>query len=302
MPGAGLLGALARVLRDLAMAAPGAARGWGRQRKKDSMLPADRYLALDDQATLENPGLPSTLAEFLLRCLLGARDEADLPTGTQGAADEEVNVYLVGLLQRFLSAAYHEEISRYIFWNDIDLSHQVELAGDDRTTFRLYKTNADQLLLFVGLFCHVPGARHHVPPFTRREPEEYIGRGGTYYRLASGALRRLNRRNTAPEMALESLGGHFAAYADLLRRVRMSYFHLTQRLGEARLHHLIQAAEEPAREVPSEEVADRYDHFLDCFSAWRQDASEENLARLREAVAQVEQADPEFSFRMPESP
>jgi hypothetical protein len=263
------------------------------------MLPADRYLVLDSQGTVEKPDLPSTIAEFLLRCLLGARAEAELPTGDEDFA-EEVNVYLVGLMQRFLSAAYHEEIARDIYWNDRDLSQHVHEAHDDRTTFRLYKTNADHLLLAIGLFSSVPAGRYHAAPLALRQPEEYIGRGGTYYQLASVALRRLNRRCTASEMALERLGGQFADYAGLLRRVRVSYFHLTQRLGDARLHHLMQPTQDPS-EVSTEEVADRYDDFLDCFSAWRQLPTEENRQLLQEAVNRLEQADPEFRFQIPDA-
>ncbi len=260
------------------------------------MLPNDSYLSLDAQGRVD--GAHSTSAEFLLRCLLGAREEAEFPSNERGF-DEDVNVYVVGLLQRFLSPQYHSELARYIQLYDTDLARDIARRDDDRHTYRVYKTNADHLLLAVGLFRHVPGAHHEANPLAHREPEAFIGRGGIYYQLASSSLRRLRRRTGGTEAALDKLAARFGDYADVLQRVRVSYFHLTARLSEGTLFHLGNGSIEPGASTP-ELIADLYDDFLDAFSAWKEDPSAKTRESLYDAAHSLEAVDESFSFRLPE--
>ena len=53
-----------------------------------------------------------------------AGGDAGIPSNRTGF-DEDVNVYVVGLLGRFLSAEYHESAARYIFPTDLDLAREV---------------------------------------------------------------------------------------------------------------------------------------------------------------------------------
>ncbi len=78
---------------------------------------------LDLHLDESQPGAPdrASAPEFLLRCLLGAREEASLPSN-EGGFDEDVNVYLVGLLQDLLSAAFHDRARRFHFSRDQDLA------------------------------------------------------------------------------------------------------------------------------------------------------------------------------------
>ena len=230
-------------------------------------------------------------SEFLLHCLLGARAEADFPSNEAGF-DEDVNVYLVGLLGDFLSSQYHEDARRYLHSCDLDLSREVERAETDRQIFRLYKVNADHLLLAIGLFHHVEGAHRPHQPQLHREPEEFIGRGGIYYQLASSRLRRLRGVATTPEQVMTKLSANFARYVTVLQRVRTTYFQLTERVGEGTLFHLSNG--EGLDDLPT-----LYDRFLDAFSAWKQSPDGESHEALVVAVTQLREADPEFVFELP---
>jgi hypothetical protein len=260
------------------------------------MLPNPEYL--DPQGGGE--ARRASTAEFLLRCLLGAREEAGRPSN-EGGFDEDVNVYLVGLLGAFLSTAYHESIRRYLYPSDLDLARDVERRGDDRFRYRAYRTNADHLLLGIGLFHHVEGASRPNQPLLHREPEDFIGRGETYYYLASSSLRRLRRRSTATEVAMSKLGSRFAHYVEILRRVRLSYFHLTARLSEGELFHLLQQGDETGRPKGSEQAESLYDGFLDAFSDWKRAATAAHLKALRAACERLRAVDPSFAFEMPDS-
>jgi hypothetical protein len=235
--------------------------------------------------------------EFLLRCLLGAREEAALPSNEAGF-DEDVNVYLVGLLQSLLSAAFHERARQLYFPHDLDLARAVRRMGDDRFAYRVYRSNADHLLLAVGLFHHVEGAGRPFQPVLHRQPEEFIGRGGTYYCTASNLLRRLRRQPSGVETALNKLGRDFERYVQILRRVRTSYFHLSARLSEGVLFHLLQASPE---DNPAElDASHRYDAFLDAFSSWKQHRDADAWERLAARVEELKSIDADFRFQMPQ--
>ncbi len=237
----------------------------------------------------------NSIEEFLLRCLLGAREEAHMPSN-EGGFDEDVNVYLTGLLAAVLGAEFHERLGRYHFARDLDLVREVRRAGDERYTYRVYRTNADHLLLAIGLFHHVAGASRPGHPLLHREPRDFIGRGETYYALASSSLRRLRRRPSAVETALEKLAHRFEDYARILTRVRTSYFHLTERLGDARLYHLLH---DPGVAHDPDRVRAAYDQFLDAYSAWRAQPDAAHHRALAEAVERTRAVDPDFAFAMP---
>jgi hypothetical protein len=263
------------------------------------MRPNDAYLQLDAAGSELRSVVPDTVAQFLTLSLLGAREAASLPSNCDGF-DEDVNIYLVGLLARFLESAYHEQASRYVHSTDLDLADAVRDGADERLSFRIYKTNADHLLLGIGLFHHVEGSgrsgRAH--EFFQREPIEFIGRGSSYYHMASSSLRRLRRRPTAQESALSKLGDGFESYVGVLRRLRSNYFHLVARIGEGSLYHLARSQPE---DPSGTDCAALYDGFLDALSAWRTAPDDEHYAQLEACVRRVREADPDFTFEMPQA-
>jgi len=234
-----------------------------------------------------------SVEEFLLRCLLGAREESDIASNRTGF-DEDVNVYVVGLLGKFLSAEYHENAARYLYPSDLDLAREVAAQGNDRFGYVAYRVNADQLLLGIGLFCSVDGHGVSSDPVFGRSPAELSGRGATYYNLASSSLRRLRRTETGAELAMTKLADRFDDYTTILRTLRTSYFRLTSRLSEGELFHLSRG------EDREEERRLAWDGFLDAWSEWKRSTDDASLDRLHEAVDVLRRVDPEFRFELPE--
>ena len=255
-----------------------------------------RYWQLEAEESGHKPAVHET-QDYLLRCLLGARKEASFPSNDEGF-DEDVNVYLAGLLSRFFSASYHAQARRYLQPYDLDLRQQAEESGDPRYAYHLYKINADHLLLEIGIFHRVEGALGPDHPLLHRDPSEFEGRGSLYYLLASSRLRHLRRRGGATEGALRKLGERFGRYVEVLRHVRSNYFHLMERIGEGSLYHL---SREIAEGPPVEnDRASLYDFFLDCYSRWRDEPNPEHRETLLRAVQRLKKANPEFSFEIDE--
>lgn len=259
------------------------------------MLPNQKYFDLQAESTTNL----NSVQEFLMRSLLGAREEAGIPSNEWGF-DEDVNVYLVGLLGRFFSSEYHAEAARYHFATDLDLAEELARTHDDRHRYRVYRANADHLLLAIGLLRNVTPRRPHLPAF-ERAPEEFVGRGETYYELASSSLRRLQRRSSGTEVALTKLASHFTDYASILGRLRTSYFHLTTRLSEGQLFHLLN---DPAagESGAATSVTEGYDRFLDAYSAWKQEPGASTFATLRQCAEELKSLDPDFTFALPTEP
>ncbi|RKZ18413.1 hypothetical protein DRQ53_00740 [bacterium] len=239
-----------------------------------------------------DPQALASVEEFLLRCLLGAREEAGIASNSSGF-DEDVNVYVIGLLGRFLSSEFHDAARRYSFPTDMDLAREVQAQGDDRFGYLAYRTNADQLLIGIGLFCHVEGHGVSNDPVFGRSAGDLSGRGSTYYNLASSSLRRLRRRATAPELVMTKLADRFGEYTGILTRLRTSYFRLTGRLSEGELYHL-------GRDE-SPDPGQYWDAFLDAWSQYKRSSEADDLARLHEAADALRQVDPSFSFELPQS-
>lgn len=246
-------------------------------------------------AVLDGDDSRGSVEEYLLRCLLGAREETGIASNTAGF-DEDVNVYVVGLLGRFLSAEYHDLARRFLYPTDMDLAREVRAQGDERFCYLAYRTNADQLLLGIGLFFHVEGHGVSPDPVFGRSVGDLAGRGATYYQLASSSLRRLCRRETAPELAMSKLANRFDDYTSILKRLRTSYFQLTSRLSDGVLYHL--ANDRPASD---DELAPLWDRFLDAWTEWKKTHAPDQLDVLRDAVEALRGVDPEFSFEMPEA-
>lgn len=255
-----------------------------------------RYFLLESTQSARPP-LGGDTEDYLLRCLLGARREADFPSNESGF-DEDVNVYLVGLLGRFFSSLYHEEARLYVHSFDLDLRRRVEESSDPRQVYRLYKVNADHLLLAIGLFQSVEGLNQEARPYLDRHPRELESRGGLYYQIASSRLRHLKRAGSGTETALSKLGDGFSRYAEVLRYLRSSYFQLTRRLGEGTLYHLGRAPD--PQEPAAESTENLYDAFLDRYSEWRETPDPSHREALAAAAGRLRAADPSFHFHVPD--
>src|SRR5882672_9260409 len=114
---------------------------------------------------------------FMVNCLLYSRMETGL-VSNQDFYDEDVNVYLAHLLHSFINPDYVEQSRRFLSKYDTDVFRRLSQSTDARLKYQIYKTNADFLLVSIGIFDHpmVPAtSRRHQP-----SEEAYIGRGKTY--------------------------------------------------------------------------------------------------------------------------
>ena len=241
---------------------------------------------------LSRPGEPrERTAYFVLDSLLRSRIECGFESNST-RHDEEVNVYLVGLLSRLVSSPGVGELARD---RDVDVFEQVRTSTDARFKAEVYRTNADHLLVSSSLFVDTP----YVDREGRRDfhdvARDRIGRGKTYYRFAADFQTRAPAHSAVFARVLEILSEDFERYVNVLFHMRGEYFHLYERLRDAQLAAL--RSGQPPEPLGSVEAL--RNEFLDAYWTWHQNPSAAHRARLETAARQLRGADPEFRFDLP---
>ena len=230
---------------------------------------------------------------FMINCLLYSRMETGL-VSNQDFYDEDVNVYLAHLLHSFVNPEYVEQSRRFLSKYDTDVFRRLSQSTDARLKYQIYKTNADFLLVSIGIFDNpAPGsAARHVQP----AEEAYIGRGKTYYHFAYSYSQQMHRRNEGVSEVLEKLSVGFEKYIRILSHMRGEYLDLVKRLSNGEVYHLERSVDEHSQQ---ELLKVKQDELLELFTAWKKEPSNAAVESLERVVTEIRQINPTFRFELP---
>jgi len=230
---------------------------------------------------------------FMINCLLYSRMETGL-VSNQDFYDEDVNVYLAHLLHSFLNPEYVEQSKKYLSKYDADVFRRLQTSTDARLKYAIYKTNADFLLVSIGIFDQplTPGQIEKMKP----AEEAYVGRGKTYYHFAYSYSQQIHRRNAGISEVLEKLSVGFEKYLKILSHMRGEYLDLSRRLSEGEVFHLERTVNEAGRQ---ERIRAKQDQLLELYSAWRATPSAELEEDMRRVVGEIRELSPSFQFELP---
>jgi len=230
---------------------------------------------------------------FMINCLLYSRMETGL-VSNQDFYDEDVNVYLAHLLHSFINPEYVEQSRKFLSKYDTDVFRRLATSSDARLKYLIYKTNADFLLISIGIFDNplgTTGGRRAQP-----SEEAYIGRGKTYYHFAYSYSQQMHRKNAGVSEVLEKLSVGFEKYIRILSHMRGEYLDLIQRLSNGEVYHLERSVDEHSRQ---ELLRVKQDELLELYSQWKSEPSPENEESLERVVSEIRQINPEFKFELP---
>jgi len=231
---------------------------------------------------------------FMINCLLYSRMETGL-VSNQDFYDEDVNVYLAHLLHSFINPEYVEQSKKFLSKYDTDVFRRLSNSSDSRLKYRIYKTNADFLLISIGIFDNPMGpatSRSKTPP----AEEAYIGRGKTYYHFAYSYSQQVHRRNAAVTEVLEKLSVGFDKYLRILSHMRGEYLDLMKRFSNGEVYHLERSVNEDSQK---ELLRVKQDELLELYSAWKAQPSAEAEENLERVVSEIKQLNPDFKFELP---
>src|SRR5205085_5010080 len=170
-----------------------------------------------------------------------------------------------------------EQSRRFLSKYDTDVFRRLSQSTDARLKYLIYKTNADFLLVSIGIFDNpaaATAAGRHQPA-----EEAYIGRGKTYYHFAYSYSQQVHRKNAGVSEVLEKLSVGFEKYIRILSHMRGEYLDLIQRFSSGEVYHLERSIDEHSQQ---ELLRVKQDELLELYSAWQTEPTpeaEENLAR-----------------------
>ncbi|NOT34822.1 MAG: hypothetical protein HOP12_11715 [Candidatus Eisenbacteria bacterium] len=231
---------------------------------------------------------------FMINCLLYSRMETGL-VSNQEFYDEDVNVYLAHLLHSFINPEYVEQSKRFLSKYDTDVFRRLSTSTDARLKYMIYKTNADFLLVSIGIFDNPAGVTGSARGAAPSE-EAFIGRGKTYYHFAFSYAQQVHRKNQGVTEVLEKLSVGFDKYLRILSHMRGEYLDLMKRLSQGEVYHLERSVDEASQQ---EMLRVKQDELLELYTTWKSEPSQENEANLVRLVGEIRQINPEFKFQMP---
>ena len=231
---------------------------------------------------------------FMINCLLYSRMETGL-VSNQDCYDEDVNVYLAHLLHAFINPEYVDQSKKFLSKYDADVFRRLSTSTDARLKYQIYKTNADFLLVSIGIFDHpiITGASR-----SRMQPSEeaYIGRGKTYYHFAYTYSQQMHRKNAGVSEVLEKLSNGFEKYLRILSHMRGEYLDLMKRFSAGEVYHLERSIDEHSQQ---ELLKVKQDELLELYTAWQNAPSTDAKKDLERVVSEIRQINPGFQFELP---
>jgi hypothetical protein len=245
-----------------------------------------RYLPVQADGTA---GEPESRVGFMIRGLLSSRLEVGLPTDEE-REEQDVNIYLTHLLSAYIDPEHYLRIAAYLEAYDSSLFERVQQSTSPRLKYRVYKANADHLLMQIGVFQNPTGRRPDaLLPVLLPDDELHVGRAKTYYDFASTYGGSVFGRTSAIADVLGKLSVGFEKYVRILSHMRSEYLNLVERLSEGELYHLERSSQRTGIDALRNE-------FLDAYSEYRRESTPELRARVVELVARLERLDPDFHF------
>jgi len=239
---------------------------------------------------------------FMMRSLLHSRIDTGMTE--EETEEEDVNVYLAHLLQSFHDPVYLESAKPYLHRYDHEVFSRLETSTDARLKYKIYKTNADFLLISIGVFDNPTqtllnrasrgtGSRRRLPEPTE---EATMGRGRSYYHFAYEYSQLLSSRHPAVTDVLEKLAHGFDRYAQILAHLRGEYLDLVHQLSQGEIYHLERSVN---RDQMAERLRELQDAFLDAYATWKRTRAQGDLETLAKAAAALKAVDATFQFEPP---
>lgn len=226
-------------------------------------------------------GKQETEATFgaLVEILLKSRLKMQLETNKE-FYDEDVNAYLAGVLCEYIDPHYQRAVRGCIADRDTDVFMNATRDEDDYRTYWVYKVNADDRLLDLGIF----------HPYRERN-EMVLGQTKVYYGFASGYNHRIYGRATAVSDILEKLSRWAERYVSILNQARREYLSFVETVRAEDLCELHRGVTQDATLSP---LKVKQDVFLDAYSSWLKTSTPESMAYLLQCLDDLRRLDPLF--------
>jgi hypothetical protein len=228
-----------------------------------------------------------TVFFFMLNAYLLSR----IDTEHESSEDEEVNVYMAGLLQSLVDGSFHAGHGEWLGTTPTDVFSKVEEGDTNRHRLEVYRSNADYRMIAFGLFSRF-GDCHSDRRSLTASGDANLEEAQQYYGWASVFSSRMPERYHGLSVTLEKLAENFDTYVDVLSYMGANYMNFIKRFSAGQMYHLGREAHEAAVPRIHEHILD---HMLDAYNQWKAEPTMDNRRLLTAASTQYMQVDPEFN-------
>jgi hypothetical protein len=206
--------------------------------------------------------------------------------------DEDVNIYIANLLLEFANPRYREEVKKYVSVNDADIVKLVDSSQDNYFRYHVYKLNADNLLVNIGIFQNPWGAEGRLHT---KDKSFFIQRAKVYYETAASYNKKIYRKETAVGCVLDKLSRYLDKYVKILENTKQDYFSLISR--QKKKSEFAKFLEEMKKFEDIILFRQKQDEFLDAYSRWKKNKTKKNAKTLQKLSQEVSIIDPDYSPR-----
>jgi len=232
---------------------------------------------------------------FMLNCLLHSRVHTGLESNSE-FYDEDVNVYLAHLLNAHIGSPHAALNADLVAPDDATIHRMIADAPDDRQRYRIYKANADFLLIAVTIFDVFEDRHYNRHPAFHVPRESHVGRAALYYALAASYAARVGSGPASLAPTLQKISEGIESYVRILTYLRGHYLDLIRRYSAGELFHLERSIQEIER---GEIIEQMRNEFLDTYHAWLKTGVSDLKDKLSEQARLLKEVDPSFKFKPP---
>ena len=235
---------------------------------------------------------------FMVNCFLKSRINLNMESNAT-YFDEDVNIYIAMLLDSVINDPNvmfgHDLISKY----DTDLARKMEKARNLRDKYNIYKTNADYLLLSLGVFDNLGLSSHVEKPYYHIDKKTYIDRARVYYQFAAIYAERIYGKSSGICAVLRKLSYGLDKYLTLLQYMRKEYLNLQKSITQGEKYHL----QKLLKSIENKDyIRQKRDEFLDLYSQWLKTKRASLIVPINRIIEELKEMDPEFQFEILKRP
>jgi hypothetical protein len=192
---------------------------------------------------------------YFLESVCKARIDLHIESGRH-VCDQEINVYLAGLLTSLIASASFIQQKPYISVFDYDIRNYLETHPGLRNEFVVYRDNADYGLLAAGLFAgdNHRGSYHHIVISDHSD----LGKIALYYSFAASALAHLQGTRHSLVYVLDSMSKYLDEIHQILRHAALTYFDMVDKISDGSLYHLEKELADEGKKILYKQKVDEY--------------------------------------------
>ena len=208
---------------------------------------------------------------------------------------EDVKLYLSHLLYVSSMPSYKSVVNPYISLRKRDVILLVDMAQDLYLKYFIYKVNADNILVHVGVLKDV--LYEEDPDKLRTELNEYIETAQLFYEKAAEYNTEIYRRTTAISKVFGALSKDAFSYVRILSHLRKDYFLFLNTFQDDVFSQFLDSMKlyEDERELEYKKNS-----FLDVYTVWKKRKTKDLEDQLRVLSDEIHALDPSFTFSLDE--